>query len=87
MNTKIENLNKIVKGLLLDYPKLSEFESLSLAIQIQRNQLLENGLNISTTDKYPSALEAISIALGYTGERSRTITDILKDISDKEHDE
>jgi len=62
------------------YPNLTEFELLSLAIQIERNQLLENGLNISRSDNYPASLGAIAIALGYTNEQfQQTITDVLKE--------
>jgi hypothetical protein len=76
---RIKSYNQIVKDLKLDYPKLTDFEVLTLAIQIERNQILEVGLNVSYTDKYPSALEAIAIALGYTDAQFKdTITDVLK---------
>jgi len=76
MSTKIDTYSKIAKNLKLDYPKLSDFELLSLAIQIERNQLLEYGLNVSRGDKYPASLEAIAIALGYSGEHlQQTIMD------------
>lgn len=65
MKSKIQNYNQIVKDLKNDYPKLSNYELLSLAIQIERNQLIENGLVVSTDDKNPSGLEAIAIALGF----------------------
>jgi hypothetical protein len=79
MRTEIDTYSKIAKELKVDYPKLSDFELLSLAIQIERNQLLENGLNISRSDNYPASLEAIAIALGYTKEQfQQTITDVLK---------
>lgn len=79
MNIKIDTYSEIAKELKMDYPKLSDFELLSLAIQIERNQLLENGLNISRSNKYPASLEAIAIALGYSGEPfQQTITDVLK---------
>lgn len=78
---RIQTYNAIVKDLKLDYPKLSDYEVLNLAIQIQRNQILESGFNVSYTDKHPSALEAVAIALGYTdGQFKKTITDVLKRI-------
>ncbi|RYE57755.1 MAG: histidine kinase [Sphingobacteriales bacterium] len=81
MRTDIEDYHKIATALKLDYPKLSEFEALTLAIQIERNQLLENGLVISRNDSNPTALEAISIALGYTDKvASATITDVLTEL-------
>ena len=80
MNLQIDNYLKIAEELKSDYSTLTEFELLSLAIQIERNQLLENGLNISRYDKYPASLEAIAIALGYTDKQfNQTITDVLKD--------
>jgi len=80
MKVKIDTYNGIAKQLKEEYPKLSDFEILSLAIQIQRNQILENGLVVSSSDKYPSALEAIAIALGYQGNNSVTTTDVLRNM-------
>jgi len=65
MKVTIEDYNKIARQLKEEYPKLSDFEILSLAIQIERNQILENGLVVSSSDKHPSGLEAIAIALGF----------------------
>jgi len=80
MMTQIESYSKIAKELKKDYPKLSDFELLSLAIQIERNQLIENGLSISRLDKHPPSLEAIAIALGYTNDQIKeTITDVLRE--------
>ncbi|RZK37779.1 MAG: histidine kinase [Pedobacter sp.] len=82
--TKKENYRTIVKELKSDYPKLSEFELLSLAIQIERNQILENGLVVSSDDSNPTGLEAIAISLGYTDKQlSTTITDVLLDMANK----
>lgn len=76
----VQTYTEIVKDLKLDYPKLSDFEFLNLAVQIQRNQILQAGLNVSRLDKYPSALEAIAISLGYTNDQlKRTITEVLQD--------
>ncbi len=84
MRIEIENYSRIAKELKEEYSKLSDFEALSLAIQIQRNQILENGLAVSSSDRYPSALEAIAIALGYEGSNSATITDVLRNIGNRE---
>ncbi|MDJ1469731.1 hypothetical protein QNI19_14960 [Cytophagaceae bacterium DM2B3-1] len=46
--------------------KLTDFEALSLAIQAERNLILERGLLVSPDNSYPTGLEAIAIALGYT---------------------
>lgn len=69
MLTEIKHYQEIEKTLKLDYPRLTDFERLSLAVQIERNQLLENGLNISRTDESPASLEAIAIALGFEKEK------------------
>jgi len=71
MNIKIDSYSRIAEELKEDYPKLSDFELLTLAIQIERNQLLENGLNVSRNDSCPSSLEAIAISLGYS-DKSQT---------------
>lgn len=65
MRTHIDSFTKISKQLKQDYPELTTYESLALAIQIERNQLLENGFVISTADTHPTGLEAIALALGY----------------------
>lgn len=84
MNNEIENYSKIAKALKSEYNKLNDFEALSLAIQIERNQLLENGFNVSRSDSHPSALEAIAVTLGYSDKRGqRTITEVLTEIADK----
>jgi len=79
MRSNIQDYQAIVKDLKLDYPKLTEFELLTLAIQIERNQILENGLVVGNSN--PSGLEAIAYALGFKGEQIEyTITDALRDI-------
>lgn len=65
MKTEIRDIKKIVRDLKGSYPKLSDYELLNLAIQLQRNEILENGFVVSTNDKNPVGLEAIAIALGY----------------------
>lgn len=84
MKNSIESYNVIAKQLKKEYSKLSEFEILSLAIQIERNQILENGLVVSSSDAKPSGIEAIAIALGFQGSSlDSTITDVLRDIANK----
>nr|WP_241774308.1 hypothetical protein [Flavobacterium sp. Root935] len=39
---------------------------------------------VSSSDKYPSALEAIAIALGYEESNAVTITDVLRNIVNRE---
>jgi len=82
MKTQIENYYIIAKKLKNEYPKLSDFEILSLSIQIERNEILENGLAVSFDDKHPSALEGISRALGFkSGQLDTTITDAIIDLN------
>ena len=78
----MEAYNKIVKDLKLDYPKLSDYELLSIAVQQQRNEILIAGLNVSRTDKYPSAIEAIAIQLGFSTSNNSTIMNSLNNISE-----
>ena len=76
-------IDEIVKGLKQDYPKLTDYELLSIAVQQQRNEILVAGLNISRTDNHPSALEAIAIQTGYNQPLSDlTIIDSLNQIAD-----
>ncbi len=76
---KTQTYSSIVKDLKMDYPKLTDYEALNLAIQIQRNQILVGAFNVSYNDSYPSALTSIAIALGYTGGQFQdTITEVLK---------
>ncbi|WP_158962742.1 histidine kinase [Myroides fluvii] len=85
MRTEIEDYTTIAKKLKGEFPKLSDFEILTLAIQIERNQILENGLVVSTTDSNPSGLEALAIAIGYAGRYSSTnIISVLQELADKE---
>jgi len=84
MQVNVQNYNEIARGLKIDYPKMSDFEIVSLAIQIERNQLLENGLAVNRDDSKPGSLEAIAICLGYTDRVFKhTITDVLKEIAEK----
>lgn len=81
-----QDLNTIEKGLKLDYPKLTDFERLTLAIQKQRNQILIAGFVINSSR--PSGLEAIANSLGYSkdigsgniNERLSEITSALEDL-------
>lgn len=85
MKDAVRSIYEIEKEVKLNYPKLSDYEVLTLAIQIQRNEILESGLVVQRTNDKPSALEAIAIALGFDSSRNpRTITDVLKDIADKD---
>jgi hypothetical protein len=85
MKIGIRRFTEIARELKLNYPKLIEYEILNLSIQIERNEILENGLVVSSNDNVPSGIEAIAISLGYTdGQFKRTITDILTEMVAKE---
>lgn len=95
----MENFKSIYKycdDLKLDYPKLSDYELLSIAVQMQRNDILKAGLTVFKTGGTPPALEAIAIQLGMKPEGERRqmpgtipyelseIKDTLDKIVDKE---
>jgi hypothetical protein len=85
MKIGIRRFTEIARELKLNHPKLTEYEILNLSIQIERNEILENGLVVSSNDNVPSGIEAIAISLGYTdGQFKRTITDILTEMVAKE---
>lgn len=63
MKTEVRSLYQIEKELKKEYPNLTEFEALSLAVQIERNEILENGLVVSRTDRVPSGLERLALAI------------------------
>ncbi|WP_179950456.1 hypothetical protein [Spirosoma aerolatum] len=65
----------------VDY-KLTNEQALPIAVQIQRNQILENGLVVSRSDSSPAGLEALAIALGYDKAESVSINGNLSDIGD-----
>ncbi len=44
MSQTIETKEVLLKELTQDYPELTTFEALQIAVQIQRNQLLEEAL-------------------------------------------
>jgi len=58
-------LKSLAKDLQEDF-KLSDYEALNLALKIEQNELLRIAFVISSSDKYPTGLESIAIALGYT---------------------
>ena len=59
----MENYAKVAAGIKKEYPDLSDFEALTLAIELQRNQIIKAAFTVSSSDAYPPALEAIAIAL------------------------
>lgn len=83
MKVRIDDYRVIAKGLKNDHPEMSDFEILSLAIQIERNAILENGLGVSSNDESPSYLEAIAITLGYSDKEYTTVAKLLQHMVNK----
>lgn len=83
MQTHIESYHEIAEGLRKTYSELTIIEALNLAVQIERNQILENAFTVSRNDENPPSLEAIAISLGYDNARSSLVEAINK-IADKE---
>lgn len=59
MKTGLRKYSLILKELKVTFPKLTEYEMLTLAVQIERNEILENGLAVSRDDHTSSGIEAI----------------------------
>lgn len=76
-----KSVTKCAKELKLDYPSLTDSDALKLAIEIERNEILRGGLNVSTNDSYPSALEALAIALGFRVSGNSTVVSALQEIA------
>lgn len=53
-----KNVRDLASELKKDH-KLSDFESLSLALQAERNEILSRAFVLSDSDQYPTALETI----------------------------
>ncbi len=62
-------ISKAVKDLAADlkedYPSLTDYESLNLALKAESNQLFRTAYVITANDSTPTALEAIALALGH----------------------
>ena len=70
MKTGLRKYVEILKELKVRHHNLTEYEMLTLAIQIERNEILENGLAVSRTDHEPSGIEAIISALNNADKKS-----------------
>lgn len=82
MQTTIESIHKIAEDLRKTYSELTIAESLTLAVQIERNQILENAFSVSRSDSHPPSLEAIAISLGYDDATSNLV-EAINSIADK----
>jgi hypothetical protein len=79
---KRQNIFEIEEDVRSRYPKLTPYESLRIATEIERNQLLVAAFNISSDDSYPTNLEAIGIALGYSSQMSVSIPSAMSEIAE-----
>lgn len=66
VNKVHDTTSVLVKG------NVNYMDSIELAIKLktiwleeEKNQIIRRGFNVATNDQYPSALEAIAMALGY----------------------
>ena len=67
MSKYAPNVTRDVKKLaeeLQESFKLTDYEALSLALKAEQNELLRQAFVITSDNNYPSALEAISNAIG-----------------------
>jgi len=62
-----KNIKEYFEELKEAYPNLSDHQLLDAAIQLQRNDILVAGLQVSQNNDHPSGIEAIAIQLGYEG--------------------
>ena len=56
--------DKLVKELKEMYT-LSDYEALDIAIKIETKDIIKKAFVVNDNDKFPVALEAIAMALGY----------------------
>lgn len=64
MVSEITDYTELADKLMKQNEDLTTYEAYNLAIQIQRNQILENAFVVAQDSKdYPSALEDIAISL------------------------
>jgi len=77
----IQSVIKYAEELQEYSEKLTDSDALRLAIEIERNEILRAGLNVSTNDSYPSALEALAIALGFDLSGRGSVMSALEEIA------
>lgn len=61
-----KNIETYVEELKYSYKKLTDFEALSIAVRMQRNDILASAFVVSQADRHPTALEKIAMQLGAT---------------------
>lgn len=76
-----DNENKLAERFKMNYPELTTFQALELAIQKQRNQILIAAHAVSASDSHPSALEKIAMELHGVDRAFDEVREAVKDIS------
>jgi hypothetical protein len=64
-STVSSSVKELTKDLKESF-KQTDFEALTLALKAEQNDLFKKAFVITASDNYPTALEAIANALGYT---------------------
>lgn len=79
----VTEVSEFAKDILRENPKISLFESLSIAVQIQKNRILTDAFNIHDPKlDIPNSLEAISIALGFERNNDSSIKDAINNLAE-----
>jgi hypothetical protein len=79
----MQNERKYADDLMRDYPSLTEYEALTLAIGMRKNDILKSAFMVNSDNDYPVAFEAIAMALGFDNARgSGNIAKSIDSIAD-----
>lgn len=74
-----DNIDKLAERLKINYPKLTTFQALNLAIQKQRNQILIAAHVVSASNLHPSAIEKIAMEMHESANELAGIKEHLDD--------
>jgi len=85
MNAKILNYVEIAKQLKKEHPMLTEFEVLSLAVQMEKKLVLVNDFVANSDDEISFELDALGIDQGYIDDKfQKSITNVLNEMSQRD---
>lgn len=77
-----DNIDKLAEKFKTNYPDLTTYQILELAIQKQRNQILIAAHTLSASDSHPSALEKSAMELHELADALERAIEYLNDISE-----
>lgn len=77
----MKDVNELYQDLKNDFPKMSDYELMKLAIEWNRNEIFQNAF--CSYGEHPSFLEAIAIQMGYEPKGGRTLLDSIESLSEK----